>query len=183
MDRPVGCTQDMYSIMRQCWQEQPSSRPTFAELTMWFDKMLQSGSEYLDLSTPLVLNREYFDLLGEGDDRDLDGPIEYGNLHLLDAVYLPPSSQSSTDAKSLDKSPLRHVDCHQPSPHDSSRHQSPAKLCEGNQSPPAEGAGHLTYSSLLLRDSDSEEERSVTSRDSEPRDVLDEQHQLMSASA
>ena len=36
---------------------------------MWFDKMLQSGSEYLDLSTPVVLNREYFDLLGEGGER------------------------------------------------------------------------------------------------------------------
>ena len=52
--------------MRQCWQEQPSSRPTFAELSQWFDRMLQSGSEYLDLSTPLVLNREYFDLLSDG---------------------------------------------------------------------------------------------------------------------
>lgn len=55
-----------YSIMRQCWQEQPSSRPTFSELSQWFDRMLQSGSEYLDLSTPMVLNREYFDLLSDG---------------------------------------------------------------------------------------------------------------------
>ncbi|XP_037083941.1 proto-oncogene tyrosine-protein kinase receptor Ret-like [Pollicipes pollicipes] len=98
MDRPANCTQDMYSIMRQCWQEQPSSRPTFAELTMWFDKMLQSGSEYLDLSTPLVLNREYFDLLGDGDEPRTDIPLEYGNLHPLNTAYLRPSDQSSVDA-------------------------------------------------------------------------------------
>ncbi|XP_043202608.1 proto-oncogene tyrosine-protein kinase receptor Ret-like [Amphibalanus amphitrite] len=180
MDRPPSCTQDMYSIMRQCWEELPSSRPTFSELTMWFDKMLQSGSEYLDLSTPVVINREYFDLLGEGD--DTDGSVDYGNMHLLESSYLAPSDKPAPRpaAPPIDRAGGQSA----ASPR--AAHQSAPS--GGPLSPPIDESVCLTYSQLLLQESEAEEEEEEEEEEpahtgSRGRDVTDEQCQLMTAVA
>jgi proto-oncogene tyrosine-protein kinase Ret len=54
--------------MRSCWNEDPSERPSFKELTATFERMLEDGVEYLDLNPRIVHNRTYFtnprDILG-----------------------------------------------------------------------------------------------------------------------
>ncbi|KFD59130.1 hypothetical protein M514_28691, partial [Trichuris suis] len=32
MEQPVNCPDDMYSIMLDCWQAEPSKRPDFTEI-------------------------------------------------------------------------------------------------------------------------------------------------------
>lgn len=58
-----------YRVMTSCWNEDPSERPSFKELTVTFEQMLEDGVEYLDLNPRIVHNRTYFtsprDILGK----------------------------------------------------------------------------------------------------------------------
>ncbi|XP_022105280.1 muscle, skeletal receptor tyrosine-protein kinase-like [Acanthaster planci] len=49
MEMPNCCPQDIYDIMRQCWREKPSDRPTFTNLFNTFDKMLVAQCDYMPL--------------------------------------------------------------------------------------------------------------------------------------
>ncbi|EDO26534.1 predicted protein, partial [Nematostella vectensis] len=39
-----------YTIMKHCWEDQPKKRPTFSDLRMKFEYMLEADNPYLDLS-------------------------------------------------------------------------------------------------------------------------------------
>ncbi|ELT99444.1 hypothetical protein CAPTEDRAFT_172510 [Capitella teleta] len=43
LDKPVGCSPDLYSIMKQCWRELPEERPSFTAL---YDKLKSKSSIY-----------------------------------------------------------------------------------------------------------------------------------------
>ncbi|KAJ8029116.1 Myoblast growth factor receptor egl-15 [Holothuria leucospilota] len=47
MDKPEECPDDMYTLMLHCWQEKPSSRPTFTSIYNTLDTMLSASSDYL----------------------------------------------------------------------------------------------------------------------------------------
>ncbi|CAG2063362.1 unnamed protein product [Timema podura] len=49
-----------YHLMENCWQEDMGSRPSFKDLTLSLERMLEDGVEYLDLSPRVVHNRAYF---------------------------------------------------------------------------------------------------------------------------
>ncbi|XP_051973463.1 fibroblast growth factor receptor 1-A-like [Xyrauchen texanus] len=55
MDRPSICTQELYLMMKDCWNAVPTHRPTFKQLVEDLDRTLSmiSNQEYLDLSVPL----------------------------------------------------------------------------------------------------------------------------------
>uniref|UniRef100_A0A3Q3MD10 Tyrosine-protein kinase n=1 Tax=Mastacembelus armatus TaxID=205130 RepID=A0A3Q3MD10_9TELE len=44
MDRPEGCPEKVYELMRACWRWNPSERPTFAETHQAFETMFQESS-------------------------------------------------------------------------------------------------------------------------------------------
>ncbi|XP_053551961.1 tyrosine-protein kinase ABL1 isoform X2 [Bombina bombina] len=44
MDRPEGCPEKVYELMRACWQWSPGERPTFAEIHQDFETMFQESS-------------------------------------------------------------------------------------------------------------------------------------------
>ncbi|XP_039620205.1 tyrosine-protein kinase ABL1 [Polypterus senegalus] len=44
MDRPEGCPEKVYELMRECWQWTPSERPSFAEIHQAFENMFQESS-------------------------------------------------------------------------------------------------------------------------------------------
>ncbi|KAB0403866.1 hypothetical protein E2I00_001742, partial [Balaenoptera physalus] len=54
MERPDNCSEEMYSLMLQCWKEEPDKRPVFADISKDLDKMMVKSRDYLDLaaSTP-----------------------------------------------------------------------------------------------------------------------------------
>ncbi|KAJ7987308.1 hypothetical protein DPEC_G00337380 [Dallia pectoralis] len=44
MDRPEGCPEKVYQLMRACWKWNPSERPSFAETHQAFETMFQESS-------------------------------------------------------------------------------------------------------------------------------------------
>ncbi|CAN9504638.1 unnamed protein product [Ophioblennius macclurei] len=56
MERPSGCSQQLYLMMRDCWHAVPSRRPTFQQLVESLDHILTlvSSQDYLDLALPQV---------------------------------------------------------------------------------------------------------------------------------
>ncbi|RZF38172.1 hypothetical protein LSTR_LSTR005533 [Laodelphax striatellus] len=64
MEKPRNCSHQLYEIMRSCWYENPSQRPTFHQLTQSLERMLEDGTDYLELDSWFASNRLYFsDLL------------------------------------------------------------------------------------------------------------------------
>lgn len=62
MERPAGCSMEIYAIMMKCWEADPADRPSFSELI-----------EHLDLLLASVRHGEYLDCVGEPE----PGPILY----------------------------------------------------------------------------------------------------------
>jgi hypothetical protein len=58
-----------YRVMTSCWNEDASERPSFKELTVTFEQMLEDGEEYLEINPGIVHNRPYCasprDILGK----------------------------------------------------------------------------------------------------------------------
>ncbi|XP_016014050.1 proto-oncogene tyrosine-protein kinase receptor Ret isoform X4 [Rousettus aegyptiacus] len=54
MEKPDNCSEEMYSLMLQCWKEEPDKRPVFADISKDLEKMMVKRRDYLDLaaSTP-----------------------------------------------------------------------------------------------------------------------------------
>ncbi|KAM3911364.1 tyrosine-protein kinase ABL1 isoform 2-T2 [Leptodactylus fuscus] len=44
MERPEGCPEKVYQLMRECWQWNPLDRPSFAEIHQAFETMFQESS-------------------------------------------------------------------------------------------------------------------------------------------
>ncbi|KAM4696631.1 tyrosine-protein kinase ABL1 isoform 2-T2 [Rhinophrynus dorsalis] len=44
MERPEGCPEKVYELMRECWQWNPLDRPSFAEIHQDFETMFQESS-------------------------------------------------------------------------------------------------------------------------------------------
>ncbi|XP_065663215.1 uncharacterized protein LOC136085753 isoform X1 [Hydra vulgaris] len=51
MDKPDNCSEALYDIMLQCWNEDPLQRPTFTSLREYFDGAMSQGDCYLDFKT------------------------------------------------------------------------------------------------------------------------------------
>lgn len=60
MERPQNCSNELYQILRSCWQENPAHRPTFKTLVAKFEEMLSEGKDYLDLNPRIIENKSYF---------------------------------------------------------------------------------------------------------------------------
>nr|CAH7744731.1 unnamed protein product [Callosobruchus chinensis] len=50
MERPMNCSEELYAIMCKCWKASPLDRPTFSELRVTFDILLEKVSCYLNLN-------------------------------------------------------------------------------------------------------------------------------------
>lgn len=49
MEKPKNCSPELYSLMHQCWYEEPSKRPNFTSLRTRLEIMLSQKGNYLDL--------------------------------------------------------------------------------------------------------------------------------------
>ena len=59
MEKPDGCSHELYGIMTHCWRFNTEERPNFKELISWFEQLLQNASDYLEPSPVLVNNSTY----------------------------------------------------------------------------------------------------------------------------
>ncbi|CAH2985684.1 unnamed protein product [Chilo suppressalis] len=56
MEKPPGCSLEIYMLMRECWSFAPGDRPSFTELVEDLDKLLTvaANQQYLDLGLPAL---------------------------------------------------------------------------------------------------------------------------------
>jgi len=50
MDKPQMCSDEMYELMRQCWKENPTERPSFAVIRKQLERMMLKHCPYLDMA-------------------------------------------------------------------------------------------------------------------------------------
>ncbi|XP_014222291.1 proto-oncogene tyrosine-protein kinase receptor Ret isoform X1 [Trichogramma pretiosum] len=61
MDRPANCSTQLYKLMTSCWHDEPGLRPSFKELALVWEGMLEAAADYLQLAQPrMVHNQAYF---------------------------------------------------------------------------------------------------------------------------
>ncbi|XP_046387602.1 uncharacterized protein LOC124157146 [Ischnura elegans] len=53
MERPQNCSPELYQLMNWCWQERPSSRPSFSQLRFQIENLLEKSSASTYLSLPI----------------------------------------------------------------------------------------------------------------------------------
>ncbi|KAK6628279.1 hypothetical protein RUM43_002091 [Polyplax serrata] len=72
MEKPPNCSNELYQILRSCWHENPSHRPTFKSLVAKLEEMLGEGKDYLDLNPRTAENKTYFsEFLPEREESDV----------------------------------------------------------------------------------------------------------------
>ncbi|XP_041351052.1 uncharacterized protein LOC121370023 [Gigantopelta aegis] len=49
MDKPSNCSDELYFIMRKCWEERPQERPCFTQLRLMVEELLTQDRDYLVL--------------------------------------------------------------------------------------------------------------------------------------
>ncbi|NP_001191646.1 neurite outgrowth regulated kinase precursor [Aplysia californica] len=57
MDRPSNCSQELYAIMRACWEDESTDRPNFTQLRLMLEDLLIEDRDYLvleDIDVPLT---------------------------------------------------------------------------------------------------------------------------------
>ncbi|XP_028403293.1 fibroblast growth factor receptor 4-like [Dendronephthya gigantea] len=97
MEQPVNCPEDLYDLLRRCWNEEPYIRPTFTDLVQELDAMLSK-----------MTNEEYVDM------GQLISPMQpHPVTHQI--ASSPSDSDSSVfeneDQHQDEKQPLKTVDC------------------------------------------------------------------------
>ncbi|KAH8410191.1 hypothetical protein KR009_007916, partial [Drosophila setifemur] len=85
MERPENCSEDVYSIVRNCWADEPNGRPSFKFLASEFEKLLGNNAKYIDLETNAVSNPMYC-----GDEAALMTSNELGEPESLQHLWSPP---------------------------------------------------------------------------------------------
>ncbi|XP_048761760.1 proto-oncogene tyrosine-protein kinase receptor Ret-like [Ostrea edulis] len=76
MDRPDGCSDELYAVMQKCWKADPTERPIFANLTAIFDGMLQQRTEYLELTGGFEnVDTDLFDRCPDANEHRREGNI------------------------------------------------------------------------------------------------------------
>ncbi|KAL9987774.1 hypothetical protein ACROYT_G002132 [Oculina patagonica] len=48
LDKPDTCSEEIYSLMSDCWKENPDERPTFEQLILTLETMMTRDSPYFD---------------------------------------------------------------------------------------------------------------------------------------
>uniref|UniRef100_A0A4W3HM33 receptor protein-tyrosine kinase n=1 Tax=Callorhinchus milii TaxID=7868 RepID=A0A4W3HM33_CALMI len=48
MEKPLNCVGEVYELMRQCWREKPYERPTFAQILVSLNRMLEERKTYVN---------------------------------------------------------------------------------------------------------------------------------------
>uniref|UniRef100_A0A0K8S4F6 receptor protein-tyrosine kinase n=2 Tax=Lygus hesperus TaxID=30085 RepID=A0A0K8S4F6_LYGHE len=70
LERPELCPQNLYDMMRDCWNSLPHQRPTFSHLVHRLEKILQSDAQrrYLELDEVMVSYSHLYDASQEHED-------------------------------------------------------------------------------------------------------------------
>ncbi|KAF7277787.1 hypothetical protein GWI33_009205 [Rhynchophorus ferrugineus] len=70
MEKPANCPDEIYCLMKQCWNSCPNLRPTFTDLRKAFDNLLEVEASYVNLMTDLTIRYENSIIHSKPDDFD-----------------------------------------------------------------------------------------------------------------
>jgi len=76
MQKPVNCSDELYSLMSQSWMYDPDDRPNFADLVTKTHTMLKNSGEYLEVSPNLVDNITYLEPIFPESDKESDEEVD-----------------------------------------------------------------------------------------------------------
>ncbi|KAK9680761.1 Protein tyrosine and serine/threonine kinase [Popillia japonica] len=100
MDQPCYATKEIYTMMLNCWEPKPLSRPSFGRLSERIGSMLEESvkKHYIDLNDPyLVMNTERFQN-GQNDYLQMVSPPDFEKLssphYVNDLPHTPNTAQS-----------------------------------------------------------------------------------------
>ncbi|XP_077091618.1 angiopoietin-1 receptor [Siphateles boraxobius] len=48
LEKPLNCVDEVYELMKQCWKEKPYERPSFAQILMSLNRMLEERKTYVN---------------------------------------------------------------------------------------------------------------------------------------
>lgn len=48
LEKPLNCDDEVYDLMRQCWREKPYERPSFAQILVSLNRMLEERKTYVN---------------------------------------------------------------------------------------------------------------------------------------
>ncbi|XP_075152649.1 protein kinase receptor Ret oncogene [Haematobia irritans] len=59
MEKPENCSDEIYSVVRTCWMDDPNARPSFKYLASEFEKLLGNNIKFLENETKSFSNPTY----------------------------------------------------------------------------------------------------------------------------
>ncbi|XP_052126084.1 vascular endothelial growth factor receptor 1 [Frankliniella occidentalis] len=83
MEKPPYATDDLYTVMMECWQARPILRPSFTELVDTLGSMLEDGvrKHYVDLNEPYIqMNNQWQNESGHNDYLGMFSSPNYSNV-------------------------------------------------------------------------------------------------------
>ncbi|KAL4231275.1 hypothetical protein ACF0H5_008855 [Mactra antiquata] len=85
MEKPENCSAKLYQIMISCWHPNPNSRPSFSELRVELEKLLEETRSYIDLS--VEVSEDYFNESTNGSNQQVEENTSSSRDNLkIDAV-------------------------------------------------------------------------------------------------
>ncbi|XP_073237928.1 tyrosine kinase receptor Cad96Ca-like [Porites lutea] len=71
MEKPDLCPDDLYSLMKDCWKQNPDERPSFPELVERLEQLMLQEVEYLDFNS-LNETKDYYQVPAESNTGEID---------------------------------------------------------------------------------------------------------------
>nr|XP_006820692.1 PREDICTED: macrophage colony-stimulating factor 1 receptor-like [Saccoglossus kowalevskii] len=73
MEQPDNCPQEIYHIMRSCWQAAANDRPSFTQLREQLERILEDSQQYIDLSLDYYYRVPDAESSGKSNDEETSG--------------------------------------------------------------------------------------------------------------
>ncbi|XP_062545954.1 uncharacterized protein LOC134212267 [Armigeres subalbatus] len=100
MECPKNCSEEIYSIVRSCWSDDPKLRPSFKYLAGQFEQLLGRTAKYIDMEQNSISNPVYCENTDETDCSKVSFVKE--EQARLENLWTTPQYESATDSSTLD---------------------------------------------------------------------------------
>nr|XP_029710535.1 proto-oncogene tyrosine-protein kinase receptor Ret isoform X1 [Aedes albopictus] len=100
MECPKNCSEEIYSIVRSCWADDPKLRPSFKYLAGQFEQLLGRTAKYIDMEQNSISNPVYCENSDETDCSKVSFVKE--EQERLESLWTPPQYEPATDSSTLE---------------------------------------------------------------------------------
>lgn len=100
MECPTNCSEEIYSIVRSCWTDDPKLRPSFKHLASQFELLLGRSAKYVDVEQNSISNPVYCENTDETDCAKVSFVKE--EQARLESLWTTPTYESATENSTVD---------------------------------------------------------------------------------